>query len=176
MPSDSNAPTTSSYHPLLPSPLYPTSRTPAFRSNQQGTRSKSRFTDEPTQRSRGQPEFRSRPGDDLESQRGTDDPTEDYYHQQELMIMKQQDQTLGTISGVVDVLREQASLMGQEISEQNVMLDELDDQIDYTESKLSKANRKLNEFIKENKNSKSSWAIVFLIIILTILLLAIILT
>jgi hypothetical protein len=36
------------------------------------------------------------------------------------MIMKQQDQTLGTISGVVDVLREQASLMGQEISEQNV--------------------------------------------------------
>lgn len=38
------------------------------------------------------------------------------------MIMKQQDETLGTISGVVDVLREQASLMGQEISEQNVLV------------------------------------------------------
>jgi syntaxin 6 len=105
------------------------------------------------------------------------------------MIMKQQDQTLGTISGVVGVLREQASLMGQEMSEQNVwvvgsvldlflqdnlpiiyltqlcsdillsicvrvfrMLDELDGQIDHTESKLSKANRKLNRFVEENKS------------------------
>ncbi|KNZ49420.1 hypothetical protein VP01_5020g2 [Puccinia sorghi] len=66
--------------------------------------------------------------------------------------------------------------MGQEISEQNVMLEELEGEIDGAESKLSKANRKLSEFVEQNKNSKSSWTILILIIVLTILLLAIILT
>ncbi|KAI9628674.1 hypothetical protein KEM48_011460 [Puccinia striiformis f. sp. tritici PST-130] len=91
-------------------------------------------------------------------------------------MLSKQDQTLGTISGVVEVLREQAHLMGQEISEQNLVLDDVDGMVDRTESKLSKANRKLNQFVDQNKNDKSSWTILILIIILTILLLAIILT
>jgi len=56
------------------------------------------------------------------------------------------------------------------------MLEELEEEIDGTESKLSKANRKLSEFVEQNKNSKSSWTILILIIVLAILLLAILLT
>ncbi|KAI9618811.1 hypothetical protein H4Q26_012065 [Puccinia striiformis f. sp. tritici PST-130] len=115
-------------------------------------------------------------GDDLEHQGHESNQTEEFYHQQESMMLSKQDQTLGTISGVVEVLREQAHLMGQEISEQNLVLDDVDGMVDRTESKLSKANRKLNQFVDQNKNDKSSWTILILIIILTILLLAIILT
>ncbi|EFP76972.2 hypothetical protein PGT21_002781 [Puccinia graminis f. sp. tritici] len=172
MPLGSN-PVPSSYHPLLPSPISPTDRKSGGRT---ASRSQSRNHEDRQKRSRNPAESRPQFRDDLESQREAQDDTEEFYHQQESMIMKQQDQTLGTISGVVGVLREQASLMGQEMSEQNVMLDELDGQIDHTESRLSKANRKLNRFVEENKNSKSSWTILILIIILTILLIAIVLT
>ncbi|KAG0148137.1 hypothetical protein CROQUDRAFT_430674 [Cronartium quercuum f. sp. fusiforme G11] len=36
------------------------------------------------------------------------------------------------------------------------MLEDLDEHIDRTESRLSKANKKLNRFVHENKNSKST--------------------
>lgn len=175
MPLDSNQPAWS-YHPLLPNPISPTTSRTTGTASRNGARFQSRATDDPKHRSGKQFESSRRSRDDLESQRDTEDQTEEFYHQQESMIMKQQDETLGTISGVVDVLREQASLMGQEISEQNVMLEELEGEIDGAESKLSKANRKLSEFVEQNKNSKSSWTILILIIVLTILLLAIILT
>ena len=40
--------------------------------------------------------------------------------------MEQQDRTLTDISGTVGMLREQAKVMGQEVLDQNVLLDELD--------------------------------------------------
>ncbi|KAG0148136.1 hypothetical protein CROQUDRAFT_655271 [Cronartium quercuum f. sp. fusiforme G11] len=49
-----------------------------------------------------------------------DDELEQFDQEQQHMIIDQQDRTLGTISGVVEVLREQASLMGREISEHNM--------------------------------------------------------
>ncbi|OAV98708.1 hypothetical protein PTTG_25621 [Puccinia triticina 1-1 BBBD Race 1] len=163
MPLDSN-PGRSTYHPLLPSPTSPAAhRTPPGAQSDRRSRPPG-----------GQP--RSRLGDDLEAQRGAEQDTEEFYHHQEAMMMRQQDQTLGTISGVVDVLREQASLMGQELSEQNEMLDGLEDGIDGAESKLARASRTLHAFVGQNKNSTSSWAILILIIVLTILLMAILLT
>jgi len=120
MPLDSNPPAWS-YHPLLPNPTSPTTSRTTRTASRNGARFQSRATDDSKHRSGKQYESSRRSRDDLESQRDTEDQTEEFYHQQESMIMKQQDQTLGTISGVVDVLREQASLMGQEISEQNVL-------------------------------------------------------
>ncbi|KAH9815444.1 syntaxin 6, N-terminal-domain-containing protein [Melampsora americana] len=104
-----------------------------------------------------------------------EDEMEAYQQEQESMIIHQQDQTLGNISGVVEVLREQASLMGREIVDQNTILEEFDQDLDLTESRLSKANQKLNQFVNENKHSKSSWCILLLILILVCLLIAIIL-
>ncbi|KAI7934400.1 hypothetical protein MJO28_017117 [Puccinia striiformis f. sp. tritici] len=158
-------PLESTYHPLQPiSPTRPTSFN--------RTNSRNLINHQNRNRNYSDRAF----GDDLEHQGHESNQTEEFYHQQESMMLSKQDQTLGTISGVVEVLREQAHLMGQEISEQNLVLDDVDGMVDRTESKLSKANRKLNQFVDQNKNDKSSWTILILIIILTILLLAIILT
>ncbi|MBW0486170.1 hypothetical protein O181_025885 [Austropuccinia psidii MF-1] len=138
----------SNYHPLIPSAFSNPSNAPI--------------------NSRHHPPFRDDCPIDI-------DDAEEFNHEQQSMVMAQQDQTLGVISGVVDVLREQASLMGREISEHNILLEDLDEQIDQTESRLSKANRKLAQFVQENKNSKSSWLILILMVALFILLIAIIL-
>ncbi|CAH7684737.1 hypothetical protein BY996DRAFT_6434463 [Phakopsora pachyrhizi] len=103
------------------------------------------------------------------------DESELFHQEHKMMMINKQDQTLSTISGVVGVLREQANLMGREIGDQNIMLEDLDEGIDRTESRLSKANRKLNKFVDDNKNSKSSWLIIILIVLLVCLLIAIVL-
>lgn len=165
-------PPSSSYHPLLPSPESPTSLIspgPLASKHKPKDLASSRIDQHSNKFSGPSSPFRY-----PQSPRDLENQTEEYFHEQQSIMLKRQDETLGTISGVVHVLREQASLMGQEISEQNVMLDDLDHQIDHTESRLSKANRKLNKFVEQNKNSKSSWTILILIIILTCLLFAII--
>ncbi|SCZ98501.1 BZ3500_MvSof-1268-A1-R1_Chr3-1g05425 [Microbotryum saponariae] len=114
------------------------------------------------------------------------------------LLIEQQDQTLTSISGTVEQLRAQAWTMGQEVYDQNAMLDELDRQVDATGTRLERAQRKMDRFIKANKSrskdecheqnsvdgsrliafflnsarsgSPSSWAVFGLIIILSILL------
>ncbi|EGG00920.1 uncharacterized protein MELLADRAFT_111414 [Melampsora larici-populina 98AG31] len=56
--------------------------------------------------------------EDRNAKNGNEDDLEAYQQEQESIILHQQDQTLGTISGVVGVLREQASLMGRELFDQ----------------------------------------------------------
>ncbi|SGZ32260.1 BQ5605_C064g12785 [Microbotryum silenes-dioicae] len=118
------------------------------------------------------------------------------------LLIEQQDQTLTSISGTVEQLRSQAWTMGQEVYDQNAMLDELDRQVDATGTRLEKAQRKMDRFVKANKSrsknecrdespvegsrliafflnparsgSPSSWAVFGLIIILSILLFIII--
>lgn len=137
-------PSSSSYHPLLPSsPTTPVNRNHTSSSNDKPNHSRNLKTNQ----------SRSYIREEVISPRDLENQTEEYFQEQESMLLKRQDETLGTISNVVGVLREQANVMGQEISEQNILLDDLDQQIDLTESKLSKANRKLNRFIEENKSS-----------------------
>ncbi|GAA5851236.1 hypothetical protein JCM8547_004177 [Rhodosporidiobolus lusitaniae] len=98
------------------------------------------------------------------------DPNVDFEQQHQTLLVQQQDRTLTDISGTVDLLRQQAQVMGREVLEQNAMLENLDDRIDHTTSRLTKAQRKMDRFVKEHQNSASSWAIFILMIVLAVLL------
>ena len=84
------------------------------------------------------------------------------------LLIEQQDRTLTDISGTVDLLREQAKVMGREVLDQNVyvlslpslkcayasrrMLEEMDGHVDGTSNRLAKAQRRMQGFIRENQS------------------------
>ncbi|GAA5999016.1 uncharacterized protein JCM10292_003259 [Rhodotorula paludigena] len=108
-------------------------------------------------------------------QSGTDgesDPNAEFEMQHQTLLMEQQDRTLTDISGTVGLLREQAHLMGREVFEQNRMIEELDEHVDSTAGRLSRAQARMDRFVREN-NSTSNWCIFILMIVLSILLLVI---
>ncbi|GAA6013042.1 hypothetical protein JCM11491_000950 [Sporobolomyces phaffii] len=96
-------------------------------------------------------------------------------HHQSL-LMEQQDRTLTDIADTVGLLREQARVIGTEVFEQNAMLDELDQQVDSTSSRLAKAQRRMDKFMRDNSSSPSSWFVLVLIVVLSILLFIILFT
>ncbi|TYJ52697.1 hypothetical protein B9479_006703 [Cryptococcus floricola] len=96
--------------------------------------------------------------------------------QEQEMLVKKQDDTLGLIQGTLHTLASQAGLMGSEVEEQMGMIDGLNDHVEHTDSRLQKVRRTMEDFIRRNEETKSGWCIVILIIILGILLLLVILT
>lgn len=108
-----------------------------------------------------------------------DDEGEDHQaawarEEQQLMI-REQDRAMDSIVGTLSTLAHQAGLMGQEIVEHNEMLDDLEQGVDQTDSKLSDAMRKMRKFLRDSEERGSGWCIVILIIVLIILLIAVIL-
>lgn len=101
------------------------------------------------------------------------DSNEQFERQHQTLLVQQQDQTLTEISGTVEQLRAQAKVMGQEVFDQNIMLDDLDGHVETTSTRLNKAQRKLQRFVRDNQSSPSSWCILILIIVLTLLLVTI---
>jgi len=91
------------------------------------------------------------------------------------MIMQEQDKTIDSITGTVAVLTEQAGLMGHEIEEHIEMLDDLEANVDSTDSKLQKNLKRLKQFVRETEETKSGWCIGILVVILMVLLLMVIL-
>ena len=86
------------------------------------------------------------------------------------MMLQQQDQTIHSIAGTLSTIAQQAGLMGSEISEHNElrgasllqfghpadnlllrMLDDLDRNVDRTDSKLSDAMRKMRKFVRDTE-------------------------
>ena len=81
------------------------------------------------------------------------------------MMIQQQDQTINSIAGTLSTIAQQAGLMGSEISEHNEcavsafiptrvliccrMLDDLDHDVDRTDSKLSDAMRRMRKLVRE---------------------------
>ncbi|KAI5478683.1 hypothetical protein MNV49_004710 [Pseudohyphozyma bogoriensis] len=90
--------------------------------------------------------------------------------QHQSILMEQQDRTLTDISGTVEMLRQQARVMGDEVRDQNSMLEDLDAHVDRTGTRLEKAQRRMNKFVEANARSPSSWAVFILMIVLAILL------
>ncbi|KAH8919484.1 hypothetical protein BT69DRAFT_1246388 [Atractiella rhizophila] len=106
-----------------------------------------------------------------------DDPAAHYYERQtQTLLMQSQDNTLTSIGSTVGILREQAQVMGREIHEQVELVDDLSRSVDRTEGRMGRASKLMNKFIEDNRNDKSSWCVLILIIVLCILLIAIILT
>ncbi|KAJ6538727.1 t-SNARE [Mycena sp. CBHHK59/15] len=94
--------------------------------------------------------------------------------EQQLMI-REQDRTMELIGGTLHTLAQQAGLMGQEIVEHNEMLDDLEQGVDTTDTKLSDAMRRIRHFLRQSEEKGSGWCIIFLIIVLVVLLLLVIL-
>ncbi|KAF8587206.1 hypothetical protein K439DRAFT_1338869 [Ramaria rubella] len=106
------------------------------------------------------------------------DPPDDqaqWSKEEQQMLMQQQDNTLTSISGTLTTLAEQAGLMGHEILEHNEMLDDLEGNVDKTDTKLSGAMKKMQKFIRDTEETKSGWCIGILIVILCVLLLLVVL-
>ncbi|KZT34394.1 hypothetical protein SISSUDRAFT_1026629 [Sistotremastrum suecicum HHB10207 ss-3] len=100
---------------------------------------------------------------------------EEWAEQEQQMMIHQQDRTLTDIQGTLTTLAQQAGLMGTEISEHVEMLDDLERNVDRTDSKLNTAMKKLQKFIRDTEETKSGWCIGILIVILCVLLLMVVL-
>ncbi|KAI0346668.1 hypothetical protein BDW22DRAFT_1405417 [Trametopsis cervina] len=104
-----------------------------------------------------------------------DDDQAQWAKQEQQMMIRQQDETIDSIAGTLNTITEQAGLMGREIGEHNEMLTDLERNVDRTDSKLSDAFRRMKWFIRQTEETKSSWCIGILIVILMALLLAVVL-
>ncbi|KAJ7064867.1 t-SNARE [Mycena amicta] len=105
-------------------------------------------------------------------------PDEDHQgawaRQEQQMMIQEQDRTMDSISGALSTLAQQAGLIGQEIVEHNEMLDDLEQGVDRTDTKLNGAMRRMRKFIRQSEEKGSGYCVVILIIILAVLLLLVI--
>lgn len=109
-----------------------------------------------------------------DSPRPIDDQTA-WSHMEQQMIMEEQDRTLDQMHGTISTITEQAGLMGREIGEHIDLLDDLEQNLEHTETKLNKSLRRLQKFVRETEETKSGWCIGILVVILMVLLLMVIL-
>ncbi|KAL7413481.1 t-SNARE [Mrakia frigida] len=112
---------------------------------------------------------------DEESSLGEPNDVESWEREEQMALMDNQDQTLSLISGTLSTLHGQASLMGREVGDQNVMLEDLSGHVDSTEGRLNKAMKKMGDFMRKSEEKGSGWCILLLIVLLIILLMAVIL-
>ena len=103
-----------------------------------------------------------------------DDPYGEFAHQQQEVMMREQDEQLDGVFQSVGVLRGQAVDMGRELEEQGALLDEVDTLADRVGGKLSVGVKKVGEVIKRNEDTVSSFCIGVLIVVLIILLILVI--
>ncbi|KIK38863.1 hypothetical protein CY34DRAFT_808940, partial [Suillus luteus UH-Slu-Lm8-n1] len=104
-----------------------------------------------------------------------DDEQAKWAHEEQQLLLQEQDRAMDSISGTLNTLAHQAGLMGHEIGEHVEMLDDLEANVDRTDSKLSNAMRRMKKFVRDTEETKSGWCITILIIVLIVLLLAVIL-
>ncbi|KZV65764.1 hypothetical protein PENSPDRAFT_689580 [Peniophora sp. CONT] len=103
-----------------------------------------------------------------------EDDQAQWTREEQMMIMRQQDETLDTIGGTLSTIQQQAGLIGQEVNEHNEMLSDVERGVDQADSKLNDAMTKMKKFIRETEETKSGWCIGILIFILLCLLVAVI--
>lgn len=69
--------------------------------------------------------------------------------------MQEQDQQLDGVMHTVLNMREIATTMNTELQDQSMLLDDLDEHVDRTSSKLQKAMKRMNHFIKQNEGTEA---------------------
>lgn len=104
-----------------------------------------------------------------------DDEQSSWAREEQQMMMREQDQAIDSIAGTLNTIQQQASLMGQEILVHNEMLDDLENNVDRTDGKVSDGMRRLRKFLRDSEEKGSGWCIVILMVVLMALLLAVIL-
>lgn len=100
-----------------------------------------------------------------------DDYAAEFEHQQQLQMLKQQDEQLDSVFHTVGNLRQQADDMGRELEEQTGMLQDVETVTDRVSGRLAGGMKKMNRLVKENEDGLSSCCIAVLIFVLILLLL-----
>ena len=99
-----------------------------------------------------------------------DDAYEEFEHQQQMQIMRDQDEQLDGVSATVGNLRRQADDMGRELEEQRQILEVVDDAAERVGGRLQNGMQKLNHIVRRNEDRYSSCCIAVLIFALIVLL------
>ncbi|KAK5631031.1 hypothetical protein RRF57_006746 [Xylaria bambusicola] len=107
--------------------------------------------------------------DEADSTQGDDNYAE-FEHQQQLQMMREQDQQLDGVFVTVGNLRRQADDMGRELEEQHEMLEHVDTLADRVGGRLQTGMQKLGYVMRRNEDRYSSCCIAVLITVLIILL------
>lgn len=82
---------------------------------------------------------------------GGEDTNEWFERQQQEQMMREQDVQLEGVARTVGVLRGQAEVMGLELEEQGVMLEEFGGDVERVEGKMGRGVRELEAFIRKNE-------------------------
>lgn len=101
---------------------------------------------------------------------GGDDYAAEFEQQQQVEMMREQDEHLDGVFQTVGNLRMQAEDMGRELEEQREMLEVVDDLADRVGGRLQTGMTKLNQIVRANEDRWSSCCIGVLILVLIILL------
>lgn len=99
-----------------------------------------------------------------------DDYAAEFEQQQQVEMMREQDQHLDGVFQTVGNLRMQAVDMGRELEEQREMLEVVDDLADRVGGRLQTGVQKLNKIVRANEDRWSGCCIGVLIVVLIILL------
>ncbi|ATZ57554.1 Bctlg1 [Botrytis cinerea B05.10] len=99
-----------------------------------------------------------------------DDYAAEFEHQQQMQMLKQQDEQLDSVFHTVGNLRQQADDMGRELEEQTGMLQEVETVTDRVSGRLQGGMKRMNKLVKENEDGLSSCCIAVLIFVLILLL------
>ncbi|EGV66353.1 hypothetical protein PSN45_003039 [Yamadazyma tenuis] len=94
------------------------------------------------------------------------------FQQQEMI--RDQDLQLDTIHETMRNLNQQAMIMGSELEDQGMMLDELDTNLDRVDNRLQRGLKRVNWIIEKNKERGSDWCIGILVVALVVLLILLI--
>jgi member of the syntaxin family of t-SNAREs len=99
-----------------------------------------------------------------------DDPYAEFEQQQQLEMMREQDQHLDGVFRTVGTLRQQADDMGRELEEQREILEVVDEAAERVGGRLQNGMQKLQYVMRKNEDRLSSCCIAVLIFVLILLL------
>ncbi|KNE67015.1 hypothetical protein AMAG_11480 [Allomyces macrogynus ATCC 38327] len=88
----------------------------------------------------------------------------------QMVMMQQQDQQLDAVLNTVSTLKEVAITMGDEIDDQVGLLHVMEEETDQTSSKLKGAMRRMEGILRANNDTKATWCIVVLSVVLVVLI------
>lgn len=86
------------------------------------------------------------------------------------LIMREQDSQLDEVGATIGVLKEMGQMIGNELDEQQELLEELDDSMESTTAKLKRTIDKVDKALAITKDGKQSCTICILIIVVIVLL------
>ncbi|KAG6026733.1 hypothetical protein E4U40_001879 [Claviceps sp. LM458 group G5] len=99
-----------------------------------------------------------------------DDGYAEFEHQQQLGMMREQDEHLEGVHQTVGNLKRQAGDIGRELEEQGEMLDMVDETVERVGGRLQNGMQKLGHVMRQNEDRWSGWCIGILIFVLILVL------